>query len=901
MSDHKTEFVLNEGGPVGDIAGGLSSVEAAARLATFGPNALPVAQKPSILKRVIAQITNPLIYVLLGSATISLLLGHFVDSGVILAVVVINAVVGIVQEGRAEKALDAIRDLLAPRASVLRDGQRVGIAASDVVPGDVLLLEAGDRVVADGRIVKERNLRVDESILTGESVAVTKSSLPAGDPGEGSLAYSGTLVVAGQGAAVVTATGAGSRLGQITALLERVEELQTPLVRQMNIFAQRSTAVILGLSALTFAYAWLVRDYSVSDAFMVVVGMAVAAIPEGLPAVTTITMAIGVQRMARRNAILRRLPAIEALGCVSTICSDKTGTLTKNEMTVTRIVTGGRDIAVSGVGYAPNGSFAIEGQTIDVAGDPQLVRLLRSAALCNEANVRQKKGHWVVDGDPLEGALLVAAAKAGEGADRLRSRYPRIDEIPFDAAYRYMATLHRAADGAAFVCVKGAPENIIDLCARQLDRSGDTAIDRAYWLGAVERLAASGFRVLAIASKPGPGCTRLSFADIDGLTLEGLVGLIDPPREEAVAAIAECRSAGIAVKMITGDHVATAQAIAGQLGIDVAHPAVAGDQIEALDDAALARLAAETSVFARTTPEHKLRLVEALQSDGDVVAMTGDGVNDAPALKRADVGVAMGRNGTEAAKEAAEMVLLDDNFASIVAAVREGRAVYDNLTKVIGWTLPTSCGQMLVIMLAILFGLTLPITPVQILWVNTISAGVLGLILAFEPAEPGIMERSPRSVGESLLSKFLVWRVLLVSALMAVGAFSVLQWAIAGGATLETGRTMVVNSIVAMGIGYLFNVRYLHSASLTRQGMLGTPAVLIGVGVVAGLQAALTYVPIMNVVFETQPLSTAQMGVALATGAILFVVLEVEKQLQRRFNPTLQGRIAGQGQRLRAA
>jgi magnesium-transporting ATPase (P-type) len=881
-------------GSRGAFSGGLTSAEAATLLAEVGPNALPAAKKDGIIRRIIAQITNPLIYVLLGSATISLLMGHFVDSAVILAVVVINAAVGIVQEGRAEKALDAIRSLLAPRASVWRDGRRISIDAAEVVPGDLLLLEAGDRVVADARIIKERNLRIDESILTGESVAVGKSALPVGDPGEGSEAFSGTLVVAGQGTAVVTATGARSRLGQITALLGRVEELQTPLVRQMNAFARRATAVVLALSALTFAYAVLIGGYAMSDAFMVVVGMAVAVIPEGLPAVTTITMAIGVQRMAGRNAILRRLPAIETLGCVSTICSDKTGTLTKNEMTVKRIVTAAGEVEVSGVGYEPAGGFSSGGVAIDAACDPMLQRLLRSAGLCNEAHVRRMGGGWIVDGDPLEGALIVAAAKAGHEAAGLRSRYPRVDEIPFDASYRYMATLHREPGGSAFVCAKGAPEELIQMCDRQLGVNGEEPLDQTYWTRAVEGLAASGFRVLALASKAYAGGERLSFADIGGFVFEGLVGLIDPPREEAMAAIAECRSAGIAVKMITGDHLVTAQAIAAQLGIDARRPAVAGESLDRLDDAALAKLAAETSVFARTTPEHKLRLVEALQSDGNVVAMTGDGVNDAPALKRADVGVAMGRNGTEAAKEAAEMVLLDDNFASIVAAVREGRAVYDNLTKVIGWTLPTSGGQMLVIMLAILFGLTLPITPVQILWVNTISAGVLGLILAFEPAEPDIMMRGPRHVRESLLSKFLLWRVLLVSMLFALGAFGVFEWAISRGADIGTARTMVVNAIVAMGIGYLFNVRYLRSASLTWRGMLGTRAVLIGIGAVALLQLAFTYLPVMNQVFETRPMTLTEGAVAISVGAALFFLLELEKQLQRRLNPTMRSAAKGE-------
>ncbi|MCZ7595451.1 MAG: HAD-IC family P-type ATPase [Hyphomicrobium sp.] len=691
-------------------------------------------------------------------------------------------------------------------------------------------------------------------------------------------------MVAGQGTAIVTATGKASQLGRITALLERVEEPQTPLLRQMNVFARRATTAILALSLLTFAYAWLLGGYPVAEAFMIVVGMAVAAIPEGLPAVTTITMAIGVQRMAKRNAILRRLPAIEALGCVSTICSDKTGTLTKNEMTVTRIVTGERVYVVGGVGYTPHGGFSLAGSEIDAEDDPTLMRLIRTAALCNEAALHQTQRGWVVDGDPLEGALIVAAVKAGYDAERLHKSYPRIDEIPFDAGHRYMATLHRDHDGRSFLCVKGAPEQLLDMCDRQLQSGGVADIDRSYWEDAVEDLARAGYRVLAVASKSADAAEHLAFADVDDLVFEGIVGLIDPPREEAVTAIAECRTAGIGVKMITGDHAVTAQSIAGQLGIDASCPTVTGRRLDGLDDAELRRLVGETCVFARTTPEQKLRLVEALQAAGEIVAMTGDGVNDAPALKRADVGVAMGRNGTEAAKEAAEMVLVDDNFASIVAAVREGRAVYDNLTKVIGWTLPTSGGETFIIVWAILFGLTLPLTPVQILWVNTVTAVGLGLVLAFEPAEPDIMRRPPRSPTEPLLSKFLVWRVVLVSLLFSAGAFGVFGWAVGQGFGIETARTMVVNSIVVMEIAYLFTIRYLRAPSLTWQGVLGTPAVILGVGSVVVLQLAFTYLPALNRIFETRPVPLAGGIVVILTGVALFAVLEVEKRLQKRFD-----------------
>ena len=871
----------------------------------FGRNELPTADANGLLHRALAQLANPLIYVLLCSASISALLGHAVDTVVILTVVVVNAAIGMVQEGRAEHALAAIRSIIGPRASVRRDGRRVVVPAGEVVPGDLLLLEAGDRVAADARLVKARNLLIDESILTGESIAVSKIASSAPGAGEAeddaALTFSGTLVVAGQGAALVTATGTATQLGRITTLLKRVEEPETPLIRQMNVFARRITEATLGLSAITFAYAWLLGGYAVADAFMIVVGMAVAAIPESLPAVTTITMAIGVQRMAKRHAILRRLPAIEALGCVTTICSDKTGTLTKNEMTVSRIITAEHSYDVTGVGYAPHGGFFLRGLEIDPERDAALMHIIRSAALCNEAALHQTDRGWVVDGDPLEGALLAAALKAGFSLDTLHRTCPRLDEIPFDARHRYMASLHRRHDGEPILCVKGAPERLLDTCDRQRGSRGVTDIDRAYWINAVEQLAGGGYRVIAIASKDMPRKDELAFADVSGeLLFEGLMGLIDPPREEAVAAIAQCRSAGIAVKMITGDHVVTAEAIAGQLGIDVGRPAVAGHRIEQLDAAALQKLAVETNVFARTTPEHKLRLVEALQADGSVVVMTGDGVNDAPALKRADVGVAMGRNGTEAAKEAAEMVLVDDNFASIVAAIREGRAVYDNLTKVIGWTLPTSGGETLIIVLAILFGLTLPITPVQVLWVNTVSAVGLGLVLAFEPAEPDIMQRGPRGATEQLLSNFLLWRVLFVSALFALGAFGVFEWALHQGLSVETARTMVVNAIVAMSIAYLFTVRYLRSTSLSWQGALGTPAVLLGVGGVAALQLAFTYLPLMNRAFETRPVPLAAGAVVILVGVLLFIVLEVEKRVQRRYGALIERALTAAAETLRA-
>jgi magnesium-transporting ATPase (P-type) len=872
---------------------GLAAAEAAARLERYGPNALPVAARKSLLQRFLKQFDNLLIYVLIAAAVITTLLEHYVDTAVILAVVIINAVIGVIQESKAEAALEAIRDMISPHASVLRAGRRMTIDAAELVPGDILLLEAGDRVTADVRLIKARNLRIDEAILTGESVAVTKDTEPSGDSvalgDRRSMAYSGTLVATGQGAGVVVATGPHSEIGRISALLSRVEQLETPLIRQMNRFARQLTFAILAICAITFVFAVLARGFALDLAFLAVVSMAVSAVPEGLPAVMTITLAIGVQRMAARNAIIRHLPAVETLGSVSTICSDKTGTLTRNEMTVTRIVLSDRTYDIGGVGYAPKGGFSLDGSEADPTADATLMSAARTAILCNDADLRERDGQWSVDGDPMEGALVAFGLKAGYERDQLAKSLPRLDEIPFDAAHRYMATLHRSHDGAVFACVKGAPERVLDMCRTQATDSGEAPLDRAFWLDALHDLARKGQRVLALASLPLPPDKRtLDFGDVDeGLRLDGLVGLIDPPRPEAIAAVAECRTAGVAVKMITGDHAATASAIAEELGL-AAGKVVTGHDLDAVNDAALPRLAAEATVFARTSPEHKLRLVKALQADGNVIAMTGDGVNDAPALKRADVGVAMGQSGTEAAKEAADMVLADDNFASIVAAVREGRTVYDNLTKVIGWTLPTNGGEMLIVLVAILAGMTLPITPVQILWINMVTSVGLGLVLAFEPAEPNIMQRPPRAPNAPILSPFLLWRVVFVSFLFAACALGIFAWAKSRGLDIDTARTMVVNTIVVLELFYLFSVRYLYGASFTWRGVLGTPAVLIGITFIVSLQLAFTYLPWMQYLFRTTDIGLLEGAVIIGTGVALFVVLEVEKHIGRALFPTLR-------------
>ncbi len=869
-------------------ADGLSSDEAARRLAEQGPNRLPEPPRAGPLRRFLRQFHSVLIYALLAAALIAALIGHGVDAGVILAVVLVNAAIGFIQEGRAERALDALASMLEPEAAVLRGGRRQTVPATDLVRGDVVVLEAGDRVPADLRLLQARELRADESILTGESVPVDKHTEPvAEDASLGdrrSMLYSGTLVAAGIGRGVVTATGAGTELGRISTLLGDVRTLKTPLVRQMDVFARRLTLFIGLVGAVVFAGAFLVRDYPVGEAFMAVVGLAVAAIPEGLPAVMTITLAIGTQRLARRNAIIRRLPAVETLGSVSVICTDKTGTLTQNAMTVTAIATPAGDVAVTGSGDTPHGGFEARQKAIDPLADQLLAELLKAAALCNDAAISHDDAGWHQAGDPTEVALVIAAAKAGLDVSALRRQWSRSDAIPFASEHRYMASLHHDHEGRGRIYVKGAPERVLPMCGFEATPEGARPLDLDGWEAHAAALAGEGKRLIAVARREVPGDqTVLERADVDGdLEFLGLLGLIDPPREDVFEALADCRAAGIDVKMITGDHALTATAIAQLLELPHVDATVTGAELDTLDDAGFDSRARDASVFARTAPEHKLRLVTALQASGRVVAMTGDGVNDAPALKRADVGIAMGNKGSAAAREAAEMVLADDHFATIVAAVREGRTVYDNLKKVIAWTLPTNGGEALAIIAAIAWGLAMPITPVQILWVNMITAVGLGLTLAFEPTEPGTMHRPPRSANEPFLAPLLVWRVAFVSVLFVAGLFVLFNLALAQGHPVETARTLVVNALVAMEIAYLLSARRAHARAFSRAGLMGTRAMWLGIALVVAAQAGFTYAPPLQAVFATTALGWPHLGLAVAAAAFVFVVVEIEKAIVNR-------------------
>ena len=866
-------------------AAGLSEQQASERLTHYGANRLAETAGRSVWRRFADQINNLLIYVLIGAAAITALMGHWIDTTVILAVVLIQTVIGFLQEGKAEQALAAIRHMLAPKATVWRGGHRKTVAGEDLVPGDIVLLEAGDRVPADLRLLDSRSLALDEAVLTGESMAVEKNTaalsgaLPLGD--RRNMAYSGTLVTYGTGRGVVIATGADTEIGRISGLLAAIEQLSTPLLRQMNIFARYLSFVIIAVGALIFFAGYWLDHNDPAELFVAVVALTVSAIPEGLPAILTVTLAIGVQGMARRNAVVRRMPAIETLGAVSVICSDKTGTLTRNEMMVAAVVVGGQSYQVHGDGYSTDGAVCRDGVPVQ---DSALLSLLgRAALLCNDASLRHQQDVWQVEGDPMEGALVAFAVKAGLDAQADRQDWRRIDVIPFDARHRFMATLNHDHHDHQQVFVKGAPERLLEMCSAQHGESGSAPLDRQFWQDQIDALAADGMRVLAFAGQPASrGDVELDFEQLEtGLTLIGITGMIDPPREEAIAAVADCHAAGIRVKMITGDHALTASAIAAQLGLKNAQRVVTGQQLDELGEDELRALVQEVDVFARTSPEHKLRLVEVLQAAGEVVAMTGDGVNDAPALKRADVGIAMGRKGSEAAREAAEIVLLDDNFATLAAAVTAGRTVYDNLKKSIVFFLPINGGESGSLVIALLAGLTLPITAVQILWVNMVSSVALAMSLAFEPAEPGVMKRPPRLSQEKLLNGFLIWRIVFVSVLFVAGIFAMYSWAIQRGHDVAMARTLAVNTLVVMEVFYLFAVRYLDSASITLRGVMGTPVVLVSVGLVVVLQMTFTYAPFMHRFFDSRPVALEDGVLVVVTGVAVLLVLEAEKYLRK--------------------
>ncbi len=863
---------------------GLTRDEALARLARDGRNELPAPPGRSLLSRLWAQFDNLLVQVLLVAGVVTVAMGHATDAAVIFGVVVINAAIGFIQEGKAERALEAVRAMLADEASVLRDGERATIPAAELVPGDVVVLASGDRVPADLRLVRARNLRIDEAALTGESVPVDKGeSAVAADcvlAERTSIAYSGTTVTFGQANGVVVATGVSTELGRIGGLVASVHSLSTPLTRKLDQLARRLTLFILVGAVVTFLFGRYVHGFAVAEIFLAVVGLAVSAIPEGLPAVVTITLAIGTQRMAHRSAIVRRLPAVETLGSVTVICTDKTGTLTRNEMTVVRVALARRTIEVAGSGYVPEGGFSVDGVAIVPGEDDDLLEFARCARYCNDARLWLENGVWRLAGDPTEGALLSLATKAGVDAAPSCADFARVDEIPFESEHRFMATLHRDRDGNAVVYLKGAPERILELCSNQGDAE---PVDPEHWHERIEAMARDGLRVLGLARATLPDATSgLHLQDIDRrFTLLGMAGMIDPPRSEAIAAIERCRAAGIAVKMITGDHAVTAAAIGARLGLVASEP-LSGPEIDRCSDEDLARRLAATDVIARASPEHKMRLVAALQARGDIVSMTGDGVNDAPALKAADIGVAMGGKGTDAAKQAADVVLADDNFATIGTAVREGRTIYDNIKKSLLFILPTNGGEAGVILLAVFLGLALPVTAVQILWVNMVTTVTLAVALAFEPAEPGVMSRPPRPPAEPIITRLLLARVLYVTILLTAMTFWLFHHELARGLSLEAARTSAVNMLVIGELVYLFNCRRFTAHSLGRDTVYGNPVAFWAAIALIALQLAFTYLAPMQQLFGTRAMDPTSWGLVLALSATKYLAVEAEKAVLRR-------------------
>ena len=873
---------------VAGIPDGLSEEEAAARLELYGANALQAAKPISFTTRFLRQFNNALIYVLMGAALITGIMQHWTDTGVIATVILINALIGFFQEQKAEAALLAIRNLLSPRATVLRGGIPHLIAAELLVPGDIVLLTAGDKVPADIRLLEVHSLRVQEAILTGESLDVDKAADPVLQEaalGERScLAYSGTLVTAGQAKGIVVATGGGSQIGQISGLLRGTESPQTPLAVKLARFSRLLAAFIVLLSIGVFLFGIFIRHTPMDEMFMVMIGIAVSAIPEGLPAIISITMALGVRAMAKRNAIVRHLPVIEALGSVTVICTDKTGTLTKNELAVTDIVTAEHSFNVKGAGYSPEGNILLHEEEITLAEHPTVHDMGLAAMLNNDSVLTLKANSWELNGDPTEGALMAFACKTGQEQKKTEGSWPRTDVIPFSAEQRYMATLHHSSKGEGIIYIKGAPERLLSMCDSQQSADGsDEPLDVEYWQEQVGKLAGEGKRVLAIAHRHTSKAHRsLSHEDVqEKLILLGLFGIMDTPREEARAAIAACIDAGIVVKMITGDHKLTASAIGGMLGIPGSARVITGAEIDHMSDDALAQSVEDVNIYARMHPEHKLRLVMALQAQGEVIAMTGDGVNDAPALKRANVGIAMGRQGTEVAKEASDLVLADDNFTSITHAVEEGRNIYRNIRRTIQFMLVTDGAEGLTLLAATLIGFTLPITPLQILWVNMVTAVTLSLAFAFAPHDASVMRYPPLPLGAPLFTRKTVGAMLWHIALITGGTIGLFLYATQSGSDIAIARTTAVNALVCFQIYYLWGMFLIRNRAAGFQPGHYMPLLVSSVGVIF-LQLVFTYSPWMQEIFSTASLGAMEWLKVVAVSSIIMIWLGMEKLIFSR-------------------
>lgn len=883
---------------------GISSSDAAARLARYGRNTIARDATDGMLKLLWRQVNNPLIWVLIASCALAVLLGKMTDGLIVLAVVVINTIIGFIQEYKAGKAIEALSQLVPQNTAVMRDGRVMTLPVSEIVPGDIVQLSSGDRVPADMRLIQVKNLQIEEAALTGESVPARKMTEPV-EPAAGigdrlCMAYGGTLVISGTALGLITATGGTTELGRISAMLGETTDLETPLTKKLASVGKYLTVAILAITLVIMAIGttravWQGMDVfsALKETMIFAIALAVGAIPEGLPAIVTIALAIGVQRMAKRNAIIRKLPAVETLGSTTVICTDKTGTLTRNEMTVVEVWVPGHRLRLTGTGYHPDGHLLRDGVPVDSV--PQGVRrLLTDGALCNDASISFRDGSWSISGDPTEASLLVAAEKIRIDTEGEKSSQPRLDVIPFESEHQYMATLH--GGDAKRIILKGAPEIIIPRCADCYDAiDGDLGVLSSL----VEDLGSRGMRVLAVAEKACPAETDAISPDdvLTGFSLVGFIGMIDPPRQEAIEAVAACHQAGIVVKMITGDHRTTAQSIGVEVGLSRDGRTVTGAELARMDSAEFSAAAMTANIFARVAPEHKLNLVRALQKENHIVSMTGDGVNDAPALKQANIGVAMGITGTSVAKESADIVLADDNFASIKAAVEEGRRVYDNLVKSLAFLLPTNLGIALIFICAILFfpfdpltkELLLPMTPAQLLWINMIAAVALALPFAFEVKEPTLMSRPPRDPDAPLFSGFVLFRTVFVSIVMTAGTLLLFQWeyqrALAAGVhsakALPEAQTMAVTFVIFFQIFYMFNCRTLKD-SLLKIGFFSNTMVFAGIAVVLVLQSLLIYAPLLQSIFGTAPLDLRGIGISALCGALIFPVIALEKWLRFR-------------------
>lgn len=864
---------------------GLNTKKISEHKEKYGKNEITQKKEKSAFARFLLQFHNALVYILLVATALSTILGEYIDAAVIFGVVLINSIIGYIQESKAHAAINSLKNLLSASALVLRDGKKIKIPSNEIVVGDIIYLASGDKVAADLRLLESKDLAIDESALTGESLSSQKSThilekeVVLAD--RINMAYAGTLVTYGQGIGIVVAVGDRTESGKIAHMINEAIEIETPLTKKIGEFSKILLYIILALSAITLAIG-LLHGKEFTEVFMASVALAVATIPEGLPAVVTITLAIGVSKMAKRAAIIRKLPAVETLGSTTIICSDKTGTLSQNQMTVEHIHTIDGDYELSGVGYEPHGSATKDGKEIDdISTNRALLEVLRAGILCNDSALVEKEGSYSIEGDPTEGALIVSAQKCGLDRETLESEFKRVDTIPFESDRQYMASLHKSSAGDSITYLKGSVERVLDLVKYGYKKDGNIVdIDKKKVEKRAHALASEGLRVLAFCmyKDNSVNLDRLKASSYSEFIFLGLQAMIDPPREEAKDAVIACQSAGIDVKMITGDHALTARAIAQKIEIGKNGRVLKGSELENMEQRELQRELKDVSIFARVAPEQKLKIVTALQAQGHIVAMTGDGVNDAPALKQADIGIAMGKNGTEVAKEAADMVLVDDNFATIRAAVEEGRGVYDNLIKFITWILPTNLGQGLVIMLAVVLGITLPVLPVQALWLNMTTAIFLGLMLAFEPKEAGIMQRYPREPNSSILNKEIIGRIFLISFMLLAGSFMLFYQALANGRSIEEARSLAVTLFVVVQSFYLLNCRVLKS-SIFKINPLSNPLILVGIALMMISQMLFLYTPFMNTLFQSAPISGADWAIIVLYGLFALLVVESEKSL----------------------